>query len=174
MLYKQRDREIARKRKQAEKGKEPAPEPQAAAASKPMVTFPAARNVAFANGSGLHDPDNKEKVDRAIALPLTAITLSSGNTSRILKVQSPRLTMTGDDKALRLVIQLPNMPVSDAGKNFVGPWEYRAECPLEGRDANRWRWNWVYKGTGESSGRRYGLDIKVEMDGKESRSIKPL
>jgi hypothetical protein len=176
VIYKLRDREAIRRKKQADKAKEAEAEPEAeeSVPAKPLVAFPAARVVPFANGSGLQDPANENRVDRTIVLPLTSITLSSGTPPRVITVHSPRLTLTGDDKVLRLQIRLPNLPVTEAGKSFSGQWEYSAECSLEGKGTTPWRWNWVYKGGGESSGRRYSLDIKVEMDGKESRSVKPL
>jgi hypothetical protein len=173
MLYRLRERQQAKDAKKAaakdeKKADAPPPPP------KPMVVFPATRQVSFANGSGLHCPVDPERVDRAVVLPATAMTLSDGAHTRVIKVNSPRLTMTGDAKAMNLAIVLQNAVVNADGKNFTGQWDYRASCALEGKDANAWRWSWVFKGTGESAGRRYGLDLRVEMDGKETRSIKPI
>ncbi len=144
------------------------------AARKPLVLFPASRVVPFANGSALHCPSDDEKVERSLVLATAAITLGSGAQPRQIAVSSPRLAFTGDAKAMNLAIVLQNVTVNADGKTFTGRWDYAAVCPLEGKDAKTWRWGWTFKGTGDSGGRRYALDLKVEMDGKESRSIKPL
>jgi hypothetical protein len=176
MLYVRERRLISdAKRRAAKKGDEkkvetaPVPVP-----AKPLVSFPATRAVPFANGSALHCPSDDAKVERSLLLPTTAITLNDGAPARVLPVNSPRLALSGDAKMLNLAIVMPNAAVSADGKNFTGQWDYRATCALEGKDANTWRWSWVFKGTGDTAGRRYSLDLKVEMDGKETRSIKPL
>lgn len=174
MLYRMKQRELDRqkagKAKEKEKGKEKTGSPPPST-PKPLVCFPAARVVNFANGSALHSPADREKVDRAIVLPLSTLNLSA---SRIVKVPSPRLTFTGDAKALNLAIQMPNAKVSADGKTFTGTWEYRAWCALEGKEANRWRWSWVFRGLAESGGKRFSLELKVEADGKEARTVRPV
>ena len=179
MLYRLRqrlqDEEKRLKEKQAKAPKDKKDEKPKAEAKpalpKPLVVFPAARSVAFANGTSLHHPTDRERVDRSIILPTNAINLS---TTRLLKVSPPRLVMTGDAKVLNLSIQMLNTTVDTDGKKFTGQWDYRATCVLEGKDANKWRWNWVFKGLADSGGKRFNLELKVDADGKESRSVKPL
>jgi len=173
MLYRMRqhelDRQKAGKAKADDKSKNKPPPPPPA--PKPLICYPVARTLNFANGSALHNPVDREKVERSIVLPLTTLNLSG---TRIVKCQSPRLLFAGDAKALTLTIQMQNATVTADGKSFVGTWDYRASCALEGKDANRWRWGWIYHGMTQGAGKRFSLDIKVEADGKEARTVKPI
>jgi hypothetical protein len=141
---------------------------------RPIVTFPAARTVPFANGTALHCPADEEKVDRSLALPAITATLGEGAAARVLRVSSPRITMGGDAKVLNLSIVAPNATLETEGKTFTGQWTYSATWPREGKDAGTWRWNWAFTGTADAGGRRFAIDLKTEMGGRETCSIKPL
>lgn len=174
-IPKLREREVYRRRKQEAKGGGADVTPPARGPSaRPQLVFPAARVVSFVNGSGLVDPADKEKVDRSVVLPLGQIRLQTQSALRTLAVSSPHLRFTGDARVLRLQLQIPKQSLSEGGQTFQGSWEYSAECPLEGDDANRWRWGWTYRGTVETAGQRYALDLRIDMDGSESRRVNPL
>lgn len=166
LLYRQRQHELDRERagKAAKKAKTSSKNP------KPHLAFPAARVLTFTNGSSLYHPTDREKVERTVTLPTTTLNLSG---SRILKVAPPKVTLTGDAKAIALVIQLQNTKVTAEGKSFLGTWDYRATCRLEGKDANRWVWSWVFRGLGSAGNKRYNLELRVGPDGKETVKVTP-
>lgn len=132
---------------------------------KPMVFFPAAATIHFANGSAMHDPDHPGTFHRTILLPISSVTLSS---SRTLKLAKPMLSISGDAKSVHLSIVQSNRTEHLGGVVFKGQWIYRAACPLEGANRGKWSWHWDFQGHGMDNGKPIDIKLRVDENGDES------
>ncbi|MBN2451573.1 MAG: hypothetical protein JXR77_14380 [Lentisphaeria bacterium] len=138
---------------------------------KPFLTLSPTHRVDFANGYARHSTGEDASVERAASLPVSALNLSR---SRIIKVNSPRVVITGNDQTVTLNIQIQDQKVNMEEKTFNGKWEYRASCQLEGPDRNRWDWKWTYSGQADKGGKRYALELSSDVNGNEQRRIRQL
>ena len=117
---------------------------------KPMVTAMPMQRLAFANGSANLTFNQPENVDGSVMAPEFSVGLVPNITLKVsanTPIQVFRLS-----QRLRIQLQVGGQPLKVSSGQFTGTWDYQASCKLDKSGPAEWRWQWVFRGSGQYKG----------------------
>jgi hypothetical protein len=117
---------------------------------KPIITAMPMQRLAFGNGTAnitFNQPDN---IDGSVQAPEFSVTLVP-NISLKVRGNTP-LQVFRLSQRLRLQLQAGGQQLKVPAGQFTGNWDYQASCKLEKNGPTDWRWQWVFRGSGQYKG----------------------